>query len=201
MYRISLAILFLFALASSLLAAGPHDIDCKDCHSVHHAKSDWIIGVKPVTNPTLPENYAGKIGAMDAACLGCHNGSGATEVNMKMSHPVGVKPRKAKVPEMLLIDGVVACGSCHNPHPSNAAYKYLQIDTKGGKAMGQFCAACHPAQSDPTMTEAAKKLLHDASITAPLVKVAVKAAAPAAAAPAAPKPGAPAAPKPAPTAP
>jgi len=171
----------LLATAALAQAAGPHDMDCKECHSPHNAKADWIVGVAPQSNATMPDGSKMTLGPVDAMCLGCHNEkTGIMPVNLRTTHPVGIKPVAAKVPENLLSGGMLTCGSCHNPHPSNANYKYLIVDTKGGKTMGVFCAVCHPGQSDPSMVELAKKAVLKAdSVTPPLVKVDAKKAAPA----------------------
>lgn len=202
MRRLFLTITGLLCLLLSTgpaLAAGPHDMDCKDCHSPHNAKSDWIIGVAPLSNVVMPDGSKMTLGPVDAVCLGCHNEKqGIMPVNLRTTHPVGIKPVRAKVPEQLFSSGVLTCGSCHNPHPSNANYKYLVVDTKNGKNMGVFCGVCHPNQSDPSMVDQAKKAMVKAdTVHAPLVKVeSKKAAAPAAPAAAKPAPAATAAPKP-----
>ncbi|MBF0481939.1 MAG: cytochrome C [Desulfovibrionaceae bacterium] len=170
----------LLAAAAPALAAGPHDMDCKECHSPHEAKADWIIGVAPQPSVITPDGSKMTLGPVDAMCLGCHNEkTGIMPVNLRTTHPVGIKPVHAKVPENLLSAGLLTCGSCHNPHPSNTNYKYLIVDTKGGKAMGVFCAVCHPGQSDPNTVEQAKKAILKAdAVNTPLVKVEPKKAAP-----------------------
>lgn len=85
----------------------------------------------------------------DAFCLGCHNKHvGILPVDLHKTHPVGITPKKAKVPSSnLTADGMFGCTSSHDPHPSNPNYKYLVVDTNGGKNMGKFCSYCHPAQA------------------------------------------------------
>ncbi len=143
--------------ANPALAVG-HDVDCKDCHSVHGAKGAFIFGVAPLAEQATA--YGGKIdpAQVDALCLGCHNDkSGITPIMLKNSHPTGVTPKKLKVPEEVLRKGLLTCVGCHDPHPSNQNYKYLTINTNNGKDLGIFCGKCHPAQSDPaTLTKAAK---------------------------------------------
>jgi hypothetical protein len=184
MKRLFMALTGLFCLLATAVlaqAAGPHDMDCKECHSPHNAKADWIVGIAPLSNVTMPDGSKMTLEPVDAMCLGCHNEkTGIMPVNLRTTHPVGIKPVHAKVPENLLSAGLLTCGSCHNPHPSNTNYKYLIVDTKGGKSMGVFCAVCHPNQSDPSMVEQAKKAMLKAdAVNAPLVKVDAKKAAPA----------------------
>lgn len=152
----------LFALgailcAGSALAVG-HDVDCKDCHSVHGAKGAFIFGVSPLAEQSTA--YGGKMdpAQVDALCLGCHNEkSGITPIMLKNSHPTGVTPKKLKVPEEVLRKGMLTCVGCHDPHPANQNYKYLIVNTNNGKDMGIFCGKCHPAQSDPgTLAKAGK---------------------------------------------
>ena len=45
--------------------------------------------------------------------------------------------------------------SCHDPHPSNPNFQYLQGSVKNLGDMGKFCAMCHEAQTD--MSEFAPK--------------------------------------------
>lgn len=140
------------ATAGPLCAEGPHDMDCMECHTTHYAKGDYAIGVQPLTDMANPARTSTRPNAenIDAICLGCHNDNeGILPVNLHTTHPTGVKPTYTTVPANLLWEGVFTCTSCHNPHPSNANYAYLVVDTAGGKNMGTFCAKCHPGQSDP----------------------------------------------------
>lgn len=147
---VALAVLGLACLAQ---AAGPHDMECIECHSTHYAKGDFIVAVDPAT-PNNPARTAAAT-PIDSLCLGCHNDTAATGIDLHATHPTGVKPTYTSVPGELLWDGVFTCVSCHNPHPSNANYKYLIMDTAEGASMGTFCAKCHPNQSDPESVAAA----------------------------------------------
>ena len=147
-------------MASAAYAAGPHDMECMECHSTHYAKGDYAVGVQPLSidNPARTRT-AQKIVDIDALCLGCHNDDqGILPVNLHTTHPTGVTPTYTKVPRQLLKNGVFSCVSCHNPHPSNANYKYLIVPTEKGGNMGTFCAMCHPNQSDPESVAAAKAM-------------------------------------------
>ena len=128
--------LLLFALlapAAARAAAGHSKIGCTACHTVK------------------------KVSGNSAFCLQCHatreqGGRDILPVSRHVSHPFdipSVNPRIAKVPtELLRADGRFECLSCHDPHPSNANYKYLRIETgPTGARMEAFCALCHPAKS------------------------------------------------------
>ena len=130
--------------ATFALAFGPHDNECLECHSIHNAQGNKIIGVKPlvsVKNPATGSNLGGN----STLCLGCHNDDeGILPIDLKKTHPVGMAPTLVKVPKDALAgDGTLVCRSCHDPHPSNPNYKYLISKTKGGKNMGDFCGVCH----------------------------------------------------------
>jgi len=143
--------------SGTALAVG-HDVDCKDCHSVHASKGAFIFSVAPLAEQSTA--FGGKLdpAQVDALCLGCHNDkSGITPIMLKNSHPTGVTPKKLKVPEGVLRNGMLTCVGCHDPHPANQNYKYLTINTNNGKDLGVFCAACHPAQSDPSILAKAGK--------------------------------------------
>jgi predicted CXXCH cytochrome family protein len=154
--RIALALIALSPLAA--FAAGGHDaVGCSGCHSLHAAKGDLIFAVAPngkYLNPKTKQPYTGST----ALCLGCHQdtekgGQGFAPISQHISHPFGidrVNPKVARVPSELLREGGrFECLGCHDPHPSNPYYKYLRVDTKGGKDMDAFCAACHAMKADP----------------------------------------------------
>jgi predicted CXXCH cytochrome family protein len=123
------------------LAFGPHDNNCTDCHSLHYAKGKAIIGVSP-----KGEGEKSDI----PLCLGCHNKEeGIMPIIISATHPVGGKPVKVKVPsDLLRADGTMGCSSCHDPHPSNPNYKYLQGEVKKSGELGKFCAMCHQEKVD-----------------------------------------------------
>ncbi len=161
-------------LTTSAFAAGPHDMECMECHSTHYAKGDYAVGVKPLFSGNPARTRVGaNIVDIDALCIGCHNEEeGILPVNMHTTHPTGITPTYTKVPRELLKDGVFSCVSCHNPHPSNANYKYLILPTEEGGNMGTFCAKCHPNQSDPESVAAAQAMKLNVDGTgAPIVKV------------------------------
>lgn len=148
---ITVLLMFVISLAATSMtarAAGPHDNDCKDCHSIHYSRGDAILAVDPfqTENPSTGMT----ITDVSSLCLGCHNDAGeATAIDLMRSHPIGIAPKKATVPrDKLSPEGLLACVSCHDPHPSNDSYAYLIVSTDGGSSMGKFCAVCHPYQGE-----------------------------------------------------
>ncbi len=154
-----------FALALcpvAAFAAGGHDaVGCSGCHSLHAAKGAVIFAVAPNTkylNPKTNKPYSGTT----ALCLACHQdpdkgGQGYAPVSQHVSHPFDleqINQKVARVPADYLRNGRFECMSCHDPHPSNANYKYLRIDTQGGKNPDVFCAACHASKADPGIASA-----------------------------------------------
>lgn len=143
--------------------AGGHDgLTCNGCHSLHKAKSDFIIAVEPNTKDVNPRTNA-PYGGSTALCLACHQspekgGHGMTAISGGSSHPYGltsVNARVATVPPELIRNGRFECSSCHNPHPSNTNPKYLIMDTSGSSGtMETFCAVCHPTKADPQTVKA-----------------------------------------------
>ncbi len=147
---LALALVVALWVPGRVWAAGAHDMHCTDCHSTHYAKGDYIVGVTPKQGAINPARTRTAEGAasVDVLCLGCHNeDQGIMPIDLATTHPTGVKPTYAPVPQRLLWDGVFTCVSCHNPHPSNENYKYLIVPTAQGKEMGVFCVQCHPQQS------------------------------------------------------
>ncbi len=139
----------LVACAAPALAYGPHDPNCVECHSIHYAKGTAILAVAPNTKEKNPATGASAAGDT-ALCLGCHNeDEGIMPIHLTATHPVGMKPNKVKVPaDLLRKDGTLGCTSCHDPHPSNPSYKYLQGNVAKGSDIGKFCAACHAEKAD-----------------------------------------------------
>ena len=67
-----------------------------------------------------------------------------------------MKPSKVKVPaDLLRPNGSLGCMSCHDPHPSNPNYKYLQGKIAKSSEMGKFCALCHAEKVDMAKASAA----------------------------------------------
>ncbi|HEX7487998.1 MAG TPA: cytochrome c3 family protein [Anaeromyxobacteraceae bacterium] len=156
-----LAIALVMIAPTAVYAAGGHDaVGCGGCHSLHAAKGEVIYAVPVNTkylNPKTKQPYAGST----AFCLACHQdtdkgGQGFAPVSQHSSHPFGistVNAKVAKVPPELLRDGRFECIGCHDPHPSNPNYKYLRVDTKGGKEMDAFCAVCHSMKAEASAAQ------------------------------------------------
>jgi Doubled CXXCH motif (Paired_CXXCH_1) len=154
----------LAAAPLAALAAGGHDaVGCSGCHSLHASRGEIIFAVAPnktYLNPRTKQPYTGTT----ALCLACHQdqdkgGQGFAPISQHISHPFGiatVNPKVAKVPPELLRDGRFECIGCHDPHPSNPYYKYLRLDTQGGRNLDRFCAACHAMKADPSAVEKAQ---------------------------------------------
>jgi hypothetical protein len=139
------------ALPAYVLAGQGHDENCIACHSIHEAQGKFIMAVSPDTKTNNP--WTGTlVKGMESTCLGCHSpAAGIRPVQIHKTHPTGVAPKKTAVPSEYLKDGNLTCTGCHEPHPANANYRYLTIDTKNGKEMGKFCAACHPEKGSKRM--------------------------------------------------
>jgi predicted CXXCH cytochrome family protein len=160
------AVLVLPLVPALALAAGAHEmLGCNGCHSIHKATSTsegaFIFAVAPNKKATTSKGQP--VSGVTALCLGCHEskdkgGNGdAGSISGHMSHPFGltsVNPKIANVPPEGLRNGKFECTGCHDPHPSNPNYAYLRLDTKGGKAMDKFCAACHSTKADPGSVQA-----------------------------------------------
>lgn len=143
------AVALALMIPGAVMAAGPHDNGCTECHSLHDTKGPKAFAVTP--NATEKYSHNGKVvGGVDALCLGCHNDEeGIIPIGLMKSHPVGLAPVKATVPaDLLSEDGTLGCTSCHDPHPSNANYKYLNVPTVGGSKLGSFCVQCHGDKVD-----------------------------------------------------
>ncbi|MFH1287877.1 MAG: hypothetical protein ABII25_04180 [bacterium] len=124
-----------------------HDENCSDCHNLHDARAPFSMAIKPDTTVNNPYTNE-KISGQSAICMGCHNGSAGPEIDMKKTHPIGMKPNPVKAivdTTILSKTGIFECGSCHDFHPGNTKYKYLRIDVQEGN-IGLFCALCHSSK-------------------------------------------------------
>jgi len=156
---------FLLLGTGAAFASGAHDgLQCTGCHNIHYAKGPIIFEVAPNTK-AMPQGSVQNQKTIAALCLGCHadadkGGQGILPISAHTTHPFGkmVNKKVANVPEGLLRDGVMDCVSCHDPHPSNSNYKYLRVDTKGGKNMAEFCDMCHPAKVDRSLNRGSLKV-------------------------------------------
>ncbi|MHC4779310.1 MAG: cytochrome c3 family protein [Planctomycetota bacterium] len=88
-----------------------------------------------------------------AACAECHPGEDMTSlkgpeadlcyrchdnVTHGISHPVGVKAKVNTDPALWMLDGKVACSTCHDPHGKTGHEALLR---RTGNAL---CEPCHP---------------------------------------------------------
>jgi predicted CXXCH cytochrome family protein len=147
------ALLVVLAPLSALGAGGHDSVGCSGCHprKAVPGGSGFAMNTKYL-DPATGKPYAGTT----AVCLACHQdvdkgGQGYAPISRHLSHPFGlatVNPRIARVPAEMLKNGRFECMSCHEPHPSNANYKYLRVDV-GAKAerLDQFCALCHSSKA------------------------------------------------------
>ncbi len=123
--------------------------ECALCHSVHEGQGPAMLSELPNTFTVNPRT--GKTPDKTASlCLACHttepDGAGYRPINLATSHPVGVTPKKAKLPtESLGFSGeqVLTCPSCHDHHPANSTYSYLRWPVKTKEDIPGFCAHCH----------------------------------------------------------
>jgi predicted CXXCH cytochrome family protein len=144
---------------------------CRICHT-HTASRDpgsvHILAVETAhrNSPLRPYGTWGALDPYSTRCLGCHDGTAATdatndfspqqvEVDVDKSHPIGMDYRRAaqsrratrrlqnlRDPATLderirLFDGKVGCGSCHNPYAKTEMF--LVIATEHG----ELCFSCH----------------------------------------------------------
>lgn len=148
MKKTALAVMVLLLVPTGLLAFGPHDNECVECHGIHTAQGARLIAVEPyeADNP----NTGTSVRDVSSLCLGCHSEQGGVlEIDLMKTHPIGIIPKRAQPPrENLSVDGTLTCTSCHDPHPSNPNYKYLRAEVTGYSDMGNFCQICHPEKRE-----------------------------------------------------
>ncbi|NOY27576.1 MAG: hypothetical protein GXP62_17060 [Oligoflexia bacterium] len=121
------------AVASDDQPASPHGQPsaCGDCH-------------QPTTAGALPQAIQFRDGSPDASCKRCHT---------EDPHQIGLLPKRTKIPpKMLLVDGRLACLTCHDEpacegKPVDPAAPYF---FRGGpyEHEGQLCAQCHQVKGD-----------------------------------------------------
>ncbi|WP_169311140.1 cytochrome c3 family protein [Thermodesulfatator indicus] len=122
-------------LAWESRSINPHwkKLFCKNCHSNQPS---------PNRAPLKNKNF-------NQLCQRCHNDQFARAD----IHPVGIKPKKIKVPKFLpLQDGLLTCETCHNARIQCFRYKeakrinplFLRV---AGLSRYQFCFLCHEANT------------------------------------------------------
>lgn len=63
-------------------------------------------------------------------CISCH-----MERVGEGEHVINVEPESTPVPALPLLNGVIGCSTCHDPHATSPGQLRLSI--------GQMCWACH----------------------------------------------------------
>lgn len=117
--RVSLGLLLLLTIA---LATVPADTTPPPNPHLQMNATGGCAGCHRHVEGTLqPHEF---IVAIAATCRQCH-----AEDQLGRTHPVGVDPKRSPttiaVPEELpLEDGLVSCGSCHNPHREHLSRTY-----------------------------------------------------------------------------
>lgn len=129
--------------------------DCTLCHSVHNGHQEILfteIPNKTTINPRTGKSMK-RIGSL---CLACHaaepDGTGYLVVELSQTHPVGISPKKAKLPDMSKgfpgEENDITCLSCHDQHPRNNNFKYLRWSVKGTYYLNTMCQECHPEKGN-----------------------------------------------------
>lgn len=137
--------------------SGAH-ADCSLCHDVHQGQKEVLF--KEIPNTTTQNPRTGKLKRMSSLCLACHaeepDGAGFMPIDLKMSHPVGIKAKKVKLPEASKgfkgEEENITCMGCHDPHPRNKNYKYLRWKVKGTYYLNTMCQQCHVEEGNPKGT-------------------------------------------------
>ncbi len=156
--RVLLGAVVALASPGAARAAGGHDaVGCIGCHPTKGGEKGLVAPNRVAIDPATRQPYGG----ITAVCLACHEasergGQGYAPIERHASHPFGaarVNPKVARVPaELLGKDGTFGCTSCHDPHPSNARWRYLRVDVGAkGEKLDRFCAECHALKADPSI--------------------------------------------------
>ena len=113
--------------------AGVGHEECALCHGVHTGQGPVIL-TEPLNTTTINPVTGQPLGRMDAICMACHAeepaGAGYRPVKMEETHPSGLMPVKVHLPAeakgFRTEEEKLTCCGCHDPHPSNPNYMYLQ---------------------------------------------------------------------------
>ena len=129
---------------------------CQSCHRVHGARDQKLLMV-PNRNSAL--------------CGNCHDDryvGGLSEAQAKRTHPVNVKPSRAKVPDTLIEmgsklgdGGTIICQTCHKPHKAQAGPKILVKRNEDA----QLCVQCHTTQTTVLGTKHDMRLVEGSTPT------------------------------------
>ena len=82
------------------------------------------------TSCHLPGGESALLQPLPFLCITCH-----VERVAKGEHIINVEPRSRPFPELPLLNGVIICSTCHDPHASTPGQLRLEKD--------QICQACH----------------------------------------------------------
>jgi len=129
-------------LAVELESVGHPLNGCSSCHLPHGASGNKLWAF----SPNLQTEEGTKLISINALCYSCHDGTitdkGKDFFDAKeTTHPVGIKiPSYMTIPKDFPLDkkGRMTCGTCHNPHNSDAE-SYLRVSNKKGR----LCISCH----------------------------------------------------------
>lgn len=113
--RMRQIILFISLLYLQSLFAEAH-IECFNCHT-----SD-VVDFNVIDAPLLAQQ--------PLLCISCHDGSAGPS-----EHKVSITPIVAQPSSLPLVDGMVNCTSCHDPHALDATKLRLPSE--------QLCFDCH----------------------------------------------------------
>jgi predicted CXXCH cytochrome family protein len=141
-------------LAEGYAETGSH-ADCTLCHSVHNGHQEILFTEIP--NRTTVNPRTGKpMRRIGSYCMACHaaepDGTGYLAIDLRGTHPVGVKPKKVKLAGKLKgfpgEEEAITCLSCHDHHPRNKNFKYLRWSVKGTYYLNTMCQQCHPEKGN-----------------------------------------------------
>ncbi len=128
--------------------------ECTLCHLDLIAPLDEGVATPLVG---VPEKKGGQSWAgTEAACISCHDGSvldSRTHIWSGVSHPRkdAVIPATMKIPqEMPLVDGTIACRTCHSPHTlgGSAQQHRSGMMLRVTLRPSELCVTCHSPRSD-----------------------------------------------------
>lgn len=110
------------------------EVICQSCHKPHVAADKKLLRIN---------------NSKSQLCGQCHNdryGESMTDAAHLKTHPVNIKPKKAKIAESLLKAGAkqggkgeIICQTCHRPHDAKTSQGLLL--KKNDK--GSLCQSCH----------------------------------------------------------
>jgi len=113
------------------------EVLCQSCHKSHGAAEKKMLLVKNDKSQLCGECHADRY---------AHS---REQAGKKGTHPVNIKPRRAKVPRSMLDQGAklgggdeIICQTCHRPHDATPETSLLLAENK----KGSLCQGCHKDQ-------------------------------------------------------